>query len=277
MASRRLGCRPSDRWHERYYVINTAPSGTRTQLWTFPSRLDCLSCHNANAKDVLGFKTHQLNGNCFYPVTGRTDNQLRTLGHLGIFTSEYQESQITNYLKSYNLTNISQPLVTRVRSYLDANCAHCHRPGGQRANFDARYTVPLEQQNLIYGQVFDAVNDPDDRVVRPQDLLHSMIHNRANRVGPLQMPPLAKNMVDSNAVSVIAAWINSLPTGPGVTLSRTNEGVPVAGPFAVDVEFSESVTGVVSGQFIVSNGQVTGLSGSGLFYTIILTPQVKGV
>lgn len=257
-----------------YSITNVG--GIYTQHWAFPSRLDCLTCHNANAKGVLGLKTHQLNGDEYYPQTGRTDNQLRTLGHLGMFTAEFQEAQIANYLKSFSITNTSQPLVNRVRSYLDANCAHCHRPGGQRANFDARYTIPLEQQNLIYGAVFDAVNDPTDRVIRPQDLLHSMIHNRASRVGPLQMPPIAKNMVDTNAVQLIADWINSLPTGPGVALARTNGNVPAYGPFAVNVEFTEPVTGVSSGQFIIANGTVSSLSGSGTSYTIIVTPQVKG-
>ena len=258
------------------YLINTAPSGVRTQHWTFPSRLDCLSCHNHQAGGVLGFKTHQLNGTNFYPQTGRSDNQLRTLGHLGLFSSDYEEAQINGYLKSVSVTNTSQPLVTRVRSYLDANCSQCHRPGGQRANFDARYVVPLEQQNLIYGAVFDAVNDPTDRVIVPQDLLHSMIHNRASRVGPLQMPPLAKNLVDSNAVQVIADWINSLPTGPGVNLTRTNSSPLVFGPFAVNVQFTEPVTGVLANQFIVANGFVSGLSGSGANYAITVTPQVQG-
>lgn len=257
------------------YFVNT-PSGVRTQLWSFPSRLDCISCHNVNAKGVLGLRTHQLNGDEFYPQTGRTDNQLRALGHIGLFSGGYQESQLSSYLKSHPITDNSQPLVTRVRSYLDANCAHCHRPGGQRANFDARYIIPLEQQNLIYGAVNDAVNDENDRVVRPQDLLHSMIHNRASRVGALQMPPIAKNMVDSNAVALIAAWINSLPTGPGVTLARTNSDVPVSGAFPVAVTFTEPVTGVNAGQFTVSNGQITSLVGTGQNYVVTILPQVKG-
>jgi uncharacterized repeat protein (TIGR03806 family) len=260
---------------EQEYLINTT-SGVRTQLWTFPSRLDCISCHNANAKGVLGLKTHQLNGDAHYPLTGRTDNQLRTLGHLGMFSSDYQEAALASYLKSFDLDATNQPIVTRVRSYLDSNCAHCHRPGGQRANFDARFTTPLEQQNLIYGAVVTSVNDENDRVIVPQDLMHSLIHNRASRVGTLQMPPLAKNLVDSNAVDLIAAWINSLPTGPGVALSRTNVPPLVFGSFPVEVVFTEPVMGVLSSHFLVSNGQVTSLSGSGANYTVMITPQVKG-
>ncbi|MDB6123106.1 MAG: Laminin sub domain 2 [Pedosphaera sp.] len=258
------------------YIINIAQSGVRTQRWSFPSRLDCLTCHNANARGVLGLKTHQLNRTNYFPQTGRQDNQLRTLGHLGIFSSEYNETQIGNYPKSFNITNTAQPLVSRVRSYIDANCSHCHRPGGQRANFDARFNIPLEQQNLIYGAVFDAVNGPEDRVVRPQDLFHSMLHNRASRVGALQMPPLAKNLVDAQAVQLFADWINSLPTGPGVTLSQADTNGPVSGPFIVNIQFTEPVTGVSLSHFIVSNGQLSSLSGSGQNYTMLVNPQVKG-
>jgi mono/diheme cytochrome c family protein len=221
-------------------------------------------------------RTHQINRTNFYPQTGRSDNQLRALGHLGMFSSEFGEGQIGGYLKSWNPANTSAALGDRVRSYLDANCAQCHRPGGQRANFDARYTTPLDQQNLIYGAVFDAVNGPGDRVVVPQDLAHSMLHNRAVRVGALQMPPLAKNEVDVQAVQLMADWINSLPTGPGVALTLSNATALVFGPFSLIVQFTEPVTGVTANQFLVSNGQVTALSGSGATYLLTLNPQVKG-
>ncbi len=35
-------------------------------------------------------------------------------------------------------------------------------------------------------------------------------------VTKLQMPPLARNVIDTNAVAVLAAWINSLPGVPAV-------------------------------------------------------------
>src|SRR5207244_3099148 len=93
---------------------------------------------------------------------------------------------------------------------------------GTRASFDARFATPLDEQKLIYGSVNTPINDSNDRVVVPGDLLHSVLHNRDNRVGPLQMPPLAKNVVDSNAVQVIRDWITALPPGPGVVLQTSN-------------------------------------------------------
>src|SRR5262249_11317081 len=135
----------------------------------------------------------------------------------------------------------------RVRSYLDANCSQCHRPNGVQAYFDARYVTPLSYQGIIQGPTYTFITDTNDRVVVPQDLPHSLLHNRANRVGQFRMPPLAKNLVDSNAVSVIATWINSLLPGPGVGL--TTAGTAVTGPFTVHVQFTTTVTGLASSAF----------------------------
>jgi uncharacterized repeat protein (TIGR03806 family) len=259
------------------YVVTNLNSTTRTQAWQFPSRQDCLTCHNANAKYVLGLKTHQLNGDTFYPQTGVTDNQLRALGHIGLFTAPYDEAAIPSYPKAQAVTNEAISLTTRVRSYIDANCAHCHRPGGVRAHFDARYRTPLEEQGLIYGPLDNYVNGPDDRVAVPGNVANSLMHLRPSLVGALQMPPLAKNVVDTNAMQVFADWINSLPTGPGVHLSLvdTNQTL-TASPFAVAVEISESVTGLNSNMFVVGNGHVSSFTGSGGSYTVTIQPHVTG-
>src|ERR1043166_3283176 len=118
-------------------VINTG-GGTRTQTWFYPSPQDCLSCHNPNANHVLGVKTRQFNGDFAYPSSGVTDNQLRALNHIGLFKPALKENMISNYTKLVSITDTNTSVETRVRSYLDANCAQCHRPGGVQANWDAR-------------------------------------------------------------------------------------------------------------------------------------------
>jgi hypothetical protein len=47
--------------------------------------------------------------------------------------------------------------------------------------------------------------------VRAGDVSKSILYARINRTGNLQMPPLARNLINTNAVNAVAAWINSIP------------------------------------------------------------------
>ena len=133
-------------------VFNWPEEGTRDQRWHFPSRADCKSCHNDNAGRTLGLKNHQLNGDYFYLLSGRTDNQLRALNHIGLFSPALNENSISSLPKAANLDDPHASLEHRVRSYADANCAQCHRPGGVAANFDSRFSTTLADQALIRGE-----------------------------------------------------------------------------------------------------------------------------
>jgi uncharacterized repeat protein (TIGR03806 family) len=193
-------------------TIGTA-SGTRVQTWYYPSPHDCRVCHNANAKFVLGVKTRQLNGNFTYPASGRTDNQLRTWNHLGMFLPALNESDIGTFAQLVSLTNAGASLESRVRSYLDANCSQCHRPGGVvQGYFDARFDTPLASQGLLDGRLADTLGISGARVIAPLDVAHSMLHTRMNSTEPtIKMPPLARNLVDSQAVQLLEQWIQLLP------------------------------------------------------------------
>jgi len=191
-------------------VIATA-TGTRTQVWSYPGRQDCLACHTIPSGGVLGVNTRQLNGDLTYPQTSVTDNQLRALNHIGLFSSPINEPAIPTYAKLVPVTDTNSPLETRVRSYLDANCSHCHRPnGGVNALFDARFDTPLENQGLINGPVLNNLGISGARVVFPTNTAASVLYLRDNSVAGIKMPPLAKNTIDADAMAVIAAWINSL-------------------------------------------------------------------
>jgi len=192
-------------------ILIATATGTRTQRWFYPGRQDCITCHTPASGGVLGVKTRQLNGDFKYPG-GVTDNQLRAWNHLGLFDTKLNELQIPFLAKLVNVTNTAAPLQLRVRSYLDANCAMCHRPGGAGAFFDARFDTPLKLQNLINGPVQNPLGIPGARVIVAGDINKSILFHRVSLTGQNQMPPLAKNVMDTNAVAVIGKWISSLRT-----------------------------------------------------------------
>ncbi len=189
------------------------PTGTRTQMWYYPSRADCLTCHTANAGGVLGVKTRQLNRPLPYP-SGTTDNELRAWNHAGLFDPPIDEAALASLPRLARADDPARSLEDRARSFLDANCAQCHRPHGTVAYFDARYDTPLAQQGLIGGPVLIDQRIDHSRVIAPNDIWRSILYMRANTTDAFKMPPLARNEVDQASMTLLREWIESLPGPP---------------------------------------------------------------
>jgi len=245
-------------------ITITNAYGVRTQSWYYASPSDCQECHNTavgsnpSGINVLGVNARQFNGSLTYPATGVTDNQLRTLNRLGLFNPAFNETAIGDYAHLTAMTNASAPLVERVRSYLDANCEECHQPGGQGITWDARYDTPLPQQNITnFPAVFPLSISDGACVVKSQDIWRSVLVDRLNTLDQdIQMPDF-RNLIDSNAVAVISAWINSLPGTPALAppVITPNQGnyvgsVPVT---LVDAQTNASIYYTLDGSLPSTN------------------------
>jgi uncharacterized repeat protein (TIGR03806 family) len=190
--------------------IRTASGDTHSQTWYYPSRQDCLACHNAKAGGVLGATARQMNRTFTYP-SGVADNQLRAWNHAGLFDPALDEAQLAALPTLAAADDSSRTLQDRARSYLDANCAQCHRPGGTVAYFDARYDTPLEKQELIDGPILIDQGIDKPRVISPHDIWRSIVFMRVNTVEEIKMPPIARETIDQKGVQLLRDWITSLP------------------------------------------------------------------
>lgn len=214
-------------------TIQTA-SGVKTQTWYYPNRQDCLTCHTKGAGGVLGPKARQLNHPFAYP-SGITDNELRAWNHLGLFEPELDEAVLGAIPTLARLDDASCALEERARSYLDANCANCHRPGGTVANFDARYDMPLEKQGLLQGPVLIDEGLDNAHVIAPRDIWRSILFLRINTLEGMKMPPLAHQELDRAGIALMRQYIETLPGRPVLpppTLSQRG------GHFAQPVEIT---------------------------------------
>ena len=188
-----------------------------TQTWTYPGRQDCVSCHTPASGGVLGLKTKQNHRD--HDFSGVTDNQLRAWNHVGYFSPSIDEATLPELTRLVSLHDPSASVEQRMRSYLDANCSHCHRPAGVRALWDARIETPLADAGIVNGVVADNLGWQGGQVLTPGIPRTSIMLYRLAAVNSpgisYAMPPLAKHLVDEDAVALLRTWIDQLqPVDP---------------------------------------------------------------
>ncbi len=187
-------------------------STTRTQVWRYPSRTECVICHTRVGGYGLGFNTLQLN--CPMDYGNGPTNQLDAYSAAGWFTAPVTNRAALRALA--HGTNTEASLEWRVRSYLAANCAQCHQPGGGGVgSWNGNITNLTTQAGLINGPLNDSLGNASNRVIVPGSLTHSVLLTRISTRGPRQMPPLGSSVLDTNAVNLLRAWItNGLAASP---------------------------------------------------------------
>jgi uncharacterized repeat protein (TIGR03806 family) len=226
----RLFIHMSDMWHGYSYRWNDAQTdatlvgeygqhqmisnGGAQQDWYFPSRTDCLECHNDTVGNSLGLETIQLDRMVRYP-SGVTADQLATLEHIGILDAPVtrQPPLIDPRLPDPTGKNLE----ARVRSYLHANCAICHRPEGNYSAIDLRSGVSLADTNMCnidpdkgdQGVIGSKRLDP----ARPANSVLLLRMKAADKMSG-RMPQLASSVVDPTGVGLVTDWIKSITRCP---------------------------------------------------------------
>ncbi|HEX4339540.1 MAG TPA: hypothetical protein VH062_26720 [Polyangiaceae bacterium] len=189
-------------------------TGTRKVDWHYPSRLDCLQCHNPAGGYTLGPETAQMNRT----VNGK--NQIDVWAAMGLFETKpatpYAAALVLPYAGQLGTPPANATAEARARSYLHANCAFCHRPDGDFSVIDTRAGVAFKNMGLCNatptkGDV--GVNGALDVV--PGKPAQSVLWLRMDALPNLgRMPKLASYQIDDQGVKVVGDWITALPPCP---------------------------------------------------------------
>ena len=201
---------------------STAPGGHRRQSWNFPSRMECIRCHNPWAEFSLAFNVAQLN-----KVNKQTgQNQLELLQRMGVFRDAEQN---LNPEDPFAVAEPAPPLderpqlvdpfdetvdlAQRARAYLHVNCAHCHRfNGGGSARIYLPFDTPIYKTEAVGTRPTQGTfGIHDAMIIAPTDPYRSVLYFRMAKSGPGHMPHLGSQYVDERGLSLIHDWIHLLP------------------------------------------------------------------
>jgi uncharacterized repeat protein (TIGR03806 family) len=188
------------------------PEGaTRDQSYYYPGPSDCISCHTSSAGYVLGLRTRQLNHEFDYGDGLPAINQLVSWSAWGFLDRTFSDEDAAAEPRLANVSDESQSLEKRVRSYWDGNCSMCHAgTTGSVAGWDARFITPLPDQGLDRAPQMPRPGLPKS-LIAPGDPAGSYIYLRSATADKgSRMPPIGRNRVDQAYVEVLARWIDSL-------------------------------------------------------------------
>ena len=182
-------------------------SGVGSEIvYLVPNTNQCRDCHGRDDVTVLlGVNTYQLD---FETGSG---NQLNELVDAGLFSEPPQRSVDALVDPADEMASLDD----RARSYLHANCSHCHRTGGDggRSGLDltswqeelARFGVcktPVAAGTGAGGRSYDIVpGHPDESI---------LLFRMASVDPEIRMPELPSRLPDELGVSLVEEWIEAM-------------------------------------------------------------------
>jgi len=172
------------------------------QVFHVPGTSQCRDCHQGRA---LGWRSRQLDHVAEY--ADGTRDQIAHFSALGLIDRAPPAHLVLSAPSG------EASLAARARSYLDANCSHCHGVGGMAEGtdllWDLEHTTPGEMPSCRETREVDG----RDRVLVPGHPEQSEFLARMRSENPrVHMPRGPARRMDPAGVALLSAWVASLPT-----------------------------------------------------------------
>jgi hypothetical protein len=134
-------------------------------------------------------------------------NQVEKFKSLGLFDAPPKD------IAGYPDPAGTESLELKARSYLQTNCAMCHRAGGGTGagKIDLRFSTPFAQTYLCDVVERDMGDVPPYALV-PGKPAESTVSFRMHALDDFRMPEIGSNVVDSLGTKLIDDWISAMPT-----------------------------------------------------------------
>lgn len=180
------------------------------QTYLVPNTNQCKSCHERDDTSyLLGVTTPQVNRKVVRD--GQEVEQLEWLAAQGVFASAPPVEGAARFEDPFG----DGPLDARARSYLAANCSHCHRPGGGGGDsglvlLESEKTpgkngvckTPAAAGSGTGGRSHDIVpGEPDQSII---------IFRMSSTDPEVKMPELPNLLPDERGVALIREWIAAM-------------------------------------------------------------------
>jgi len=187
----------------------TAPGGRREQRWRYHSRAECIRCHMVRVAELHGnlnaFEPHQLAS--ARSATG--DSELERLTKLGLIERGEPPAKFAKLVHPFEP---SASVDQQARSYLHANCSHCHRPDAGGA-VQMYWPVNFGREQTKAIDIAPSRGDfglKNAKIISPGHPNHSALVYRMFTSGSGRMPTIGSREVDENGARKIAAWVLDL-------------------------------------------------------------------
>ena len=195
-------------------VTFTENNVTKSVDYRIPSATECATCHKINPADkgdiIIPIGPKPQNLNFTYDYVGSSANQLERWKKMGYIGSALPD--LATIASTVDWKDTSKPLETRAKSYLDANCAHCHRDGGHCAYVPMRLNFSNTNMNTFGACMvpFSQTQSGSFVIYTGRASLSEIVLRMNTNQESIKMPLIGRTTIHNEGLQLVTDWINSM-------------------------------------------------------------------